>query len=189
MQTRTAPGVEGGTRKYDSHVPFADQAWLAPWSRPLGGRCTTSSSKFLSPLETTNLKTCVPVSTGRSSTTRCRRGTDAAVRSKVETCNGIDDNCDNVVDNIVDLDGDGQVCGADCDDRRSDVYVDAPEGRLGIQSKRYADGALKLKHVEHEVSEADKADAPIVRLIVATTATSDAVLLREVQDLSDARVA
>lgn len=70
-----------------------------------------------------------------------------------------------------------------------DVFIDAPEGRLGVQCKRYADGALKLKHVEHEVSEADKANTPIVRLIVATTATSDAVLLREVQDLSDARVA
>ena len=70
-----------------------------------------------------------------------------------------------------------------------DVFIDAPEGRLGVQCKRYADGALRLKHVEHEVSEADKANTPIVRLIVATTATSDAVLLREVQDLSDARVA
>ncbi len=70
-----------------------------------------------------------------------------------------------------------------------DVFVDAPEGRLGVQCKRFADGALKLKHVEHEVSEADKANTPIVRLIVATTATSDAVLLREVQDLSDARAA
>lgn len=70
-----------------------------------------------------------------------------------------------------------------------DVFIDAPEGRLGVQCKRYADGALKLKHVAHEVSEADKANTPIVRLIVATTATSDAVLLREVQDLSDARVA
>ncbi|ADX44119.1 hypothetical protein Acav_0193 [Paracidovorax avenae ATCC 19860] len=70
-----------------------------------------------------------------------------------------------------------------------DVFIDAPEGRLGIQCKKYADGALKFKHVEHEVSEADKANTPIVRLIVATTATSNAVLLREVQDLSDARVA
>lgn len=70
-----------------------------------------------------------------------------------------------------------------------DVFIDAPEGRLGVQCKRYADGALKLKHVAHEVSEADKANTPIVRLIVATTATSDAALLREVQDLSDARVA
>lgn len=70
-----------------------------------------------------------------------------------------------------------------------DVFIDAPEGRLGVQCKRYADGALRLKHVEHEVLEADKANTPIVRLIVATTATSDAVLLREVQDLSDARVA
>lgn len=70
-----------------------------------------------------------------------------------------------------------------------DVFIDAPEGRLGVQCKRYADGALKLKHVVHETSEADNANTPIVRLIVATTATSDAVLLREVQDLSDARVA
>ncbi|WP_168560628.1 hypothetical protein [Rhizobacter sp. SG703] len=70
-----------------------------------------------------------------------------------------------------------------------DVFIDAPEGRLGVQCKRYADGALKLKHVAHEVSEADLANTPIVRLVVATTATSDAVLLREVQDLSDARVA
>jgi tetratricopeptide (TPR) repeat protein len=70
-----------------------------------------------------------------------------------------------------------------------DVFIDAPEGRLGVQCKRYADGALKLKHVEHEVSEADRANTPIIRLIVATTATSDAVLLRDVQDLSDARVA
>lgn len=70
-----------------------------------------------------------------------------------------------------------------------DVFIDAPEGRLGVQCKRYADGALKFKHVAHEVSEADKANTPIVRLIVATTATSDAVLIREVQCLSDARVA
>lgn len=60
-----------------------------------------------------------------------------------------------------------------------DVFVDAPEGRLGVQCKKYADGALKFKHVEHEVSEADKANAPIVRLIVATTAMSDVVHLRK----------
>lgn len=70
-----------------------------------------------------------------------------------------------------------------------DVFIDAPEGRLGVQCKRYADGALKLKHVAHEVSEADLANTSVVRLIVATTATSDAVLLRDVQDLSDARIA
>lgn len=70
-----------------------------------------------------------------------------------------------------------------------DVFIDAPEGRIGVQCKRYADGALKLKHVVREVSEADKANTPIVRLIIATTATSDAALLRDVQDLSDARVA
>ncbi|MFO0121679.1 MAG: hypothetical protein ACK520_04315, partial [Inhella sp.] len=70
-----------------------------------------------------------------------------------------------------------------------DVYVDAPEGRIGIQSKKYVDGALKLKHVQHEVKEAEAAEQPIVRLIVATTATSDAGLLREVQTLSDQRKA
>ena len=69
-----------------------------------------------------------------------------------------------------------------------DVFVDAPEGRIGIQCKKYADGALKFKHVEQEVSKADSARAPIVRLIVATTATSDAGLLRAVQELSDKRV-
>lgn len=70
-----------------------------------------------------------------------------------------------------------------------DVFIDAPDGRIGIQCKKYADGALKLKHVEHEISEADNANAPIVRLIIATTATSDARLLREVQDISDRREA
>jgi len=70
-----------------------------------------------------------------------------------------------------------------------DVFIDAPGGRLGVQCKRYADGTLKLKHVAQEVSQADLATTPIVRLIFATTATSDAVLLRQVQELSDARIA
>ena len=70
-----------------------------------------------------------------------------------------------------------------------DVFIDGPDGRIGVQCKKYADGALKFKHVEHEVSEADKAESPIVLLIIATTAASDVGLLRQVQDLSDKRVA
>lgn len=69
-----------------------------------------------------------------------------------------------------------------------DVFIDAPDGRIGIQCKKYANGALKFKHVVHEVSEADNANTPIIQLIVATTATSDAGLLRQVQDFSDNRV-
>lgn len=70
-----------------------------------------------------------------------------------------------------------------------DVFVDGPDGRIGVQCKKYADGALKFKHVELEVSKADKASSPIVELIIATTAASDVVLLRDVQELSDQRVA
>ncbi|MDY0748700.1 hypothetical protein SNE35_29650 [Paucibacter sp. R3-3] len=70
-----------------------------------------------------------------------------------------------------------------------DVFVNSAAGRVGIQAKRYVDGALTLKDVEAEVSKADKGKAPIVRLIVATTAASDVKLLRAVQARSDRRVA
>ncbi|ANG64882.1 hypothetical protein A8C75_21960 [Marinobacterium aestuarii] len=69
-----------------------------------------------------------------------------------------------------------------------DVFVDSAQGRIGIQCKRYVDGALKLKHVVTEIERADKANVPIAKLIVATTAESDVKLIREVQDLSDQRV-
>jgi tetratricopeptide (TPR) repeat protein len=69
-----------------------------------------------------------------------------------------------------------------------DVFVNSTSGRIGIQCKRYVDGTLKLKDVQTEIERADKANTPIVRLIVATTAVSDAKLLRQVQDLSDDRV-
>lgn len=68
-----------------------------------------------------------------------------------------------------------------------DVFVNSANGRIGIQCKKYADGTLKLKHVKEELARADKANVPIVRLVVATTAASDSTLVREVQDLSDAR--
>lgn len=70
-----------------------------------------------------------------------------------------------------------------------DVFVNSHTGRLGIQSKRYVDGALTLKMVEKELERAEKKKVPIVRLIVATTAAADATLLHSVQDLSDKRVA
>jgi tetratricopeptide (TPR) repeat protein len=70
-----------------------------------------------------------------------------------------------------------------------DVFVKTTDGRIGIQCKRYADGRLKISHINQEVERANNAGTPIVRLIVATTATSDSTLLREVQDLSDARAA
>lgn len=69
-----------------------------------------------------------------------------------------------------------------------DVFVEAGGKRFGIQCKRYKDGALKLKHVEDEVREADKKSSRISRLIVATTAASDARLIKQVHELSDTRV-
>jgi tetratricopeptide (TPR) repeat protein len=70
-----------------------------------------------------------------------------------------------------------------------DVFVNSHTGRLGIQSKRYVDGALTLKMVEKELERAEKKKVPIVKLIVATTAAADAALLHNVQNLSDTRVA
>lgn len=69
-----------------------------------------------------------------------------------------------------------------------DVFVNSSAGRIGIQCKRYQDGRLKFSHVEAELRKADDAGSPIVRLIFATTAASDAGLLRQVQDFSDARL-
>lgn len=71
-----------------------------------------------------------------------------------------------------------------------DVFVDAQGiGRIGIQCKKYVLTDLKWKHVEAEVSAADKNMVPICRLLIATTSQSDAVLLRQTQDLSDKRKA
>lgn len=70
-----------------------------------------------------------------------------------------------------------------------DVFIQTTIGRIGIQSKRYQDGKLAFKHIEQEVRRADNGKAPIVKLIIATTAASDASLIRKVQELSDQRVA
>jgi len=70
-----------------------------------------------------------------------------------------------------------------------DIFVRSSTGtRIGVQSKRYADGRLNIKHVVEEVDKADKGIA-ISRLIVATTAANDAALIQAVQKLSDEREA
>jgi tetratricopeptide (TPR) repeat protein len=65
-----------------------------------------------------------------------------------------------------------------------DVFVRAPEGIVGIQCKRYKDGGLKLKHVIGEIEAASRSAVSIFRLIIATTAASDAQLQGEVLNLS-----
>lgn len=70
-----------------------------------------------------------------------------------------------------------------------DVFVTATFGLVGIQCKRLQDGTLTWDHVLHEISEADKANVPICRLVVATTAANDAKLLGRIRTLSDGRVA
>lgn len=71
-----------------------------------------------------------------------------------------------------------------------DVFVkEAGVGRVGIQCKKYTLKSLKWDDVEDEVGKADKHGTPIKKLILATTAPSDAPLLKKVQELSDAREA
>ncbi|MCS6798670.1 MAG: VWA domain-containing protein [Myxococcota bacterium] len=59
---------------------------------------------------------------------------DAIARSIAdETCNGVDDDCDGVVDDGFDADGDGQTsCGGDCDDTQAAVRVGATEACNGV---------------------------------------------------------
>lgn len=71
-----------------------------------------------------------------------------------------------------------------------DVFIQSQkEGRIGIQSKRYADGTLTFDDVKAEIQRADAGGVPITKLIVSTTSASDAPVIRRVQDLSDKRVA
>jgi tetratricopeptide (TPR) repeat protein len=70
-----------------------------------------------------------------------------------------------------------------------DAYIQSANGRIGVQSKRYKDGGLKLKHVEEEIAKAEACPTRIVALIVATTAANDATLGNQVMALSDERAA
>lgn len=71
-----------------------------------------------------------------------------------------------------------------------DVFVNQPKvGRVGIQCKKYAMKPLKWEDIEDEVAKADKHKTLIKKLILATTAPNDAVLLGKVQQLSDDREA
>lgn len=69
-----------------------------------------------------------------------------------------------------------------------DVFVETGGRRFGIQCKCYRDGSLKFKHVEEEVRRADGKRLRIARLILATTAASDARLIEQVHELSDVRL-
>jgi transcription elongation GreA/GreB family factor len=69
-----------------------------------------------------------------------------------------------------------------------DVFVEAQGfGRIGVQCKKYLRTALEWKHVVEEVQKADKFGTPIRQMLIATTAPSDAALLKKVQVLSDDR--
>jgi tetratricopeptide (TPR) repeat protein len=71
-----------------------------------------------------------------------------------------------------------------------DIFVKAPAlGRVGIQCKKYTLKPVKWKDVTDEVDKADEGRVAIKKLILATTAVNDAVLLRQVQELSDEREA
>lgn len=51
-----------------------------------------------------------------------------------------------------------------------DIFVDSAKGRIGIQCKRYVDGALTLAGVTKELERADRVNQPVVQLIIATQA-------------------
>lgn len=71
-----------------------------------------------------------------------------------------------------------------------DVFVKEPGvGRVGIQCKKFTMKPVKWEDVDDEVGKADKYKTPIKKLILATTAPNDALLLKKVQALSDDREA
>lgn len=71
-----------------------------------------------------------------------------------------------------------------------DIFVKDPAiGRVGIQCKKYTLKPVKWKDVTDEVDKADAGKVAIKKLILATTAVNDAVLLKQVQELSDEREA
>jgi Putative metal-binding motif/FG-GAP repeat len=78
----------------------------------------------------------------------CRPSDGAAYPGSAEVCNDIDDNCDGVVDDGMDVDGDGyrhDSCadGTDCDDTDSDIYPDSPNDLCGDGIDQDCSGADK----------------------------------------------
>ena len=76
--------------------------------------------------------TCLPEVGWVLDGTDCRPGDATGFPGSAEQCNEVDDNCDGVIDEGYDLDGDSHfdtVCsfGDDCDDSAADVYTGAPE--------------------------------------------------------------
>ena len=70
----------------------------------------------------------------------------------------------------------------------ADSYVySSDEGRIAVQSKRYNRGCLTEQHVLAEVDKAQGGATAIQKLLIATTALSDAPLRRFVNRLSDER--
>jgi Putative metal-binding motif/FG-GAP repeat len=74
--------------------------------------------------------TCEPQSGWVQDNTDCQPYDAAAYPGAPESCNDIDDNCDGVVDDGMDVDGDGHrtdacVDGTDCDDLDADVFPDS----------------------------------------------------------------
>ncbi|MBA5639476.1 hypothetical protein H3H37_20645 [Duganella sp. LX20W] len=65
-----------------------------------------------------------------------------------------------------------------------DIFVRTERGLIGIQCKRYNDGTLTLRDIEDEIRKADAGTVPISRLIISTTAASDANLVGAVLTLS-----
>jgi hypothetical protein len=76
--------------------------------------------------------TCLPPDGWVQDGSDCRPSDASAYPGADEQCNGVDDNCDDAIDEGYDKDGDGyqdEICptGNDCDDSRGDVHPGAVE--------------------------------------------------------------
>lgn len=72
----------------------------------------------------------------------------------------------------------------------ADAYLFTAAGeRIAVQAKRYNKGGLSQQLVLDEIGKAEKSASAIGKLLIATTAPSDAPLRRFVHTLSDARIA
>ncbi len=106
----------------------ASSNWIAPGGVATGSSCGTPA-------------TCCPDVDGDGFTDAARGGADCDDNDvnnypgNTEVCNGQDNNCDGVVDEGFDVDGDGVTsCGGDCDDGEANTYPGAPELCDGIDN-------------------------------------------------------